>query len=97
MLKSLTAVYHSLSIVSMAEYTQVYERESISTVTGVQAVVDIVMQKEDVRLPEQKVIQPAREREDDWFLLLDVVSKKTPVVPSGTYSYEMSYSFHGIK
>ncbi|KAM6910447.1 uncharacterized protein FYW49_012378 [Xenentodon cancila] len=74
--------------VSTTEYAQAYQRESISAVAEVQAVesrrevvVDKVVQMEDEKLPEQKKFQPAREREDDWLLLLDVVSKETSYVP----------------
>ncbi|XP_068999111.1 uncharacterized protein [Embiotoca jacksoni] len=80
--------------VSTAEYVQIYHRESISTVTEAAAaesrrevvVETIVMRKEDEKppeqiIPEQKTFQPVRERDDDWFLLLDLVSKETSYVP----------------
>ncbi|XP_028280977.1 uncharacterized protein LOC114448296 isoform X4 [Parambassis ranga] len=73
--------------VSMAEY-QVYQKEAISSVIAAEesrreAVVE-KMQKEDIKPPKKVLIpeqQPVRERDDDWFLLLDVVSKETPYVP----------------
>lgn len=79
-------------IVSMAEY-QVYQKEAISTVIAAEesrreSVVD-KMQKEDKKPPKKVLIpeqKPVRERDDDWFLLLDVVSKETPYVPPGNYS-----------
>ncbi|XP_042345174.1 uncharacterized protein LOC121945189 isoform X7 [Plectropomus leopardus] len=72
--------------VTMADYVQVYREESISTVAETttesrkEVVVEkIVVQKED--RAQQKISQPVRERDDDWFLLLDVVSKETAYVP----------------
>ncbi|XP_078109293.1 uncharacterized protein LOC144519766 isoform X4 [Sander vitreus] len=73
--------------VTMVEYVQVYPEESVSTVAETitvesrkEAVVEeIVVQKED--RGQQKVSQPVRERDDDWFLLLDVVPRETSYVP----------------
>lgn len=86
-------------LVTIAEYVQVYPEESTST--GVEAAVvvesrkevvveEIVVQKTDKKLPkqiipEQKISQPVRERDDDWFLLLDVVPRETSFVPPGTH------------
>ncbi|XP_031154802.2 uncharacterized protein LOC116049367 isoform X6 [Sander lucioperca] len=73
--------------VTMVEYVQVYPEESVSTVAETitvesrkEAVVkETVVQKED--RGQQKVSQPVRERDDDWFLLLDVVPRETSYVP----------------
>ncbi|XP_051813077.1 uncharacterized protein LOC110969054 isoform X3 [Acanthochromis polyacanthus] len=75
--------------VTVSEYVELYQRESISTVvesTREVVIQEIVVQKKDVKPPkqvvsEQKIFQPVVEREDDWFLLLDVVSKETSYVP----------------
>ncbi|XP_041843135.1 uncharacterized protein LOC121641205 isoform X3 [Melanotaenia boesemani] len=75
--------------VSMAESSQVYHRESVSSVSKVLTVKsrsdivveEILMQKDDKQLPEQKMLLPMREGEDDWFLLLDFVSRATSYVP----------------
>lgn len=82
-----------LTVVSMAEYPEVYPAESIPVVTPrvsseMELVVEeIVLQKEDTVLPESPVRelkQSFRERSDDWFLLLDVVAKETAYVSPGT-------------
>nr|XP_046256671.1 uncharacterized protein LOC124065372 isoform X14 [Scatophagus argus] len=80
--------------VTTDEYVQVYPGESISALVETisvesrkEVVVDeTVMQKEDKKLPaqiipEQKISPPVRERDDDWFLLLDVISREAPYVP----------------
>ncbi|CAK6960486.1 uncharacterized protein LOC128367095 [Scomber scombrus] len=80
--------------VTMAEYVQVYPKESIFTVAKTVVVVSrkevvvekMMVQKEDKKLPkqiipEQKISQPVRERDDDWFQLLDVVPRETSFVP----------------
>ncbi|KAM4581075.1 uncharacterized protein PAE49_005741 isoform 3-T4 [Odontesthes bonariensis] len=74
--------------VPVAEYAQVYDRE-VSAVTEARAVEarrkvvveEIVIEKEEKKLPEQRTVLPEREREDDWFLLLNVVSKQASYVP----------------
>ncbi|XP_022617645.1 uncharacterized protein LOC111234028 isoform X1 [Seriola dumerili] len=79
--------------VTMAEYVQVYREESISAVPETiamqskkEVVVEVtVVQKEEKKLPvqiipEMKISQPVRERDDDWFLLLDVVPRETSYV-----------------
>ncbi|XP_034731208.1 uncharacterized protein LOC117946871 isoform X14 [Etheostoma cragini] len=71
--------------VTMVEYVQIYPEESVSTEAEAitvesrkEAVVkEIGIQKED--RGQQKVSQP--ERDDDWFLLLDVVPRETSYVP----------------
>lgn len=86
----------------MVEYVQVYPEESVSTVAETitvesrkEAVVkETVVQKED--RGQQKVSQPVRERDDDWFLLLDVVPRETSYVPPGTHSHQMSHIFTHI-
>lgn len=86
-----------MSLVTKAEYVQVYPEESISTVTETiresrkeVVVEEIVVQKEEKKLPkqiipvQQKISLPVREIDDDWFLLLDVVPRETAYVPPGT-------------
>ncbi|KAG8010144.1 Protein 4.1 [Nibea albiflora] len=83
--------------VTKAEYVQVYPEESISTVTETiresrkeVVVEEVVMQKEEKKLPkqiipvQQKISLPVREIDDDWFLLLDVVPRETAYVPPVT-------------
>lgn len=95
-----------VSLVTMAEYVQVYPEERISTVaktiteeSGKEVVVqETVVHKEDKKLPkqiipEQKISQPIRQRDDDWFLLLDLVPRETAYVPPGTHSLQMSFFF----
>ncbi|XP_054478342.1 LOW QUALITY PROTEIN: uncharacterized protein LOC129110178 [Anoplopoma fimbria] len=73
--------------VTMAEYVQVYPEESISTVAETVTVEsreeviveEIVVQKDD--RGQQTISQPVRKRDDDWFLLLDVVPRETAYVP----------------
>ncbi|KAM6936089.1 uncharacterized protein PEZ65_006329 isoform 2-T2 [Lycodopsis pacificus] len=87
-----------LSLVTIAEYVQVYPEESTSavaetiTVESREEVVgeEIVVQKDD--RGQQEMSQPVRERDDDWCLLLEVVPRETafvppvsPAVPSLTY------------
>ncbi|XP_053287728.1 uncharacterized protein LOC128448899 isoform X3 [Pleuronectes platessa] len=73
---------------------QVYPEESISAVAEMIAleskkevvIEDVVMQMEERKLPMQliselKISQPVRARDDDWFLLLDVVPRETTYVP----------------
>ncbi|XP_071325089.1 uncharacterized protein [Trachinotus anak] len=80
--------------VTLAEYVQVYPEEGVSAVAETiaveskkEVVVEVtVVQKEEKKLPmqivpEMKISQPVRERDDDWFLLLDVVSRQTSYVP----------------
>ncbi|KAF7665728.1 hypothetical protein LDENG_00132620 [Lucifuga dentata] len=80
--------------VTVAEYVQVYPEDKVSAVVEAMAVEsrqeivveEIVVQKEDMRLPKQivpelKISQPVTERDDDWFVLLDVVPRETPYVP----------------
>lgn len=91
----------------MEKYVQVYPEEKMSTMVKTitesrkeVVVEEIVVQKEEKKLPkqiitEQKISQPVRERDDDWFFLLGVVPKETAYVPPGTHSFRMSSSnFH---
>lgn len=94
----------------MATYAQVYPEDRISTVaetilleSRMEVVVEeTVVQKEDVKLPkqiilEQQLSQSVINRDDDWFLLLDVVPKETTYVPPGTHSHLISlFSLHTI-
>ncbi|XP_062421474.1 uncharacterized protein LOC119198074 isoform X3 [Pungitius pungitius] len=71
----------------MAEYVHVRPEESISTAAETvtvesrkEVIVDeLVVKKEDGGL--QKISQPLGERDDEWFLLLDVVPRETVCVP----------------
>ncbi|XP_056142952.1 uncharacterized protein LOC130118528 [Lampris incognitus] len=76
------------------EYVQVYPQKSVSTAVEVMAVEtregviaeEITVQKEDSKPPmhiiaEQKITQQVRKRDDDWFVLLDVVPRETAYVP----------------
>ena len=94
---------HSLSL-SLVTMVQVYPEESISAVAEMIAVEskkevvieDIVMQEEERKPPmqfisEPKISQPVRARDDDWFLLLDVVPRETTYVPPGTHGLQMSF------
>ncbi|XP_058503645.1 uncharacterized protein LOC131471230 isoform X5 [Solea solea] len=74
--------------VTVAEYVQVYpEESSISAVELKKKVVVIdILQKEEKKLPiqiipELKTSPLERERDDDWFLLLDVVPREMSHVP----------------
>ncbi|XP_039973220.1 uncharacterized protein LOC120783904 isoform X3 [Xiphias gladius] len=80
--------------VTMAEYVKVYPEESSSAMVetiAVESKKEVVVeealgQKEEKKLPiqivpELKISQPVRERDDDWFLLLDVVPRETSYVP----------------
>lgn len=95
----------------MATYAQVYPEDRISTVAETillesrMEVVDVeetVVQKQDVKLPkqiilEQQLSQSVINRDDDWFLLLDVVPKETTYVPPGTHRHLISlFSLHAI-
>lgn len=58
-----------------------------------------VVQKDDLRLHGQIIVgqrppQPVRDRDDDWFLLLDVVPRETTYVPPGTRCLEIAPSSH---
>ncbi|XP_040901227.1 uncharacterized protein LOC121186532 isoform X11 [Toxotes jaculatrix] len=70
--------------VTMAKYVEIYPKESISAESKKEVVVkEIVVRKEEKKLPMQiipelKISQPVRER-DDWYLLLDAVPTVAPV------------------
>lgn len=79
----------------MAEYGQGYAEETISTETVIaesrrEVVVEqIMIQKKEKEIPkqiilQQKVSQPVRQRDDDWYVLLDVAPKEAVYVPPGT-------------
>ncbi|XP_070690933.1 uncharacterized protein [Pempheris klunzingeri] len=73
--------------VTMADYVQVYPEERVSTVAEtitVESRKEVVIQETvaDKMLPKQIIPeQPVRERDDDWFVLLDVVPRETAYVP----------------
>ncbi|KAM3614094.1 uncharacterized protein V6R79_010151 [Siganus canaliculatus] len=77
--------------VSMKEYAQVYPAESVPTVLETVSVVSrkvVVVEEMVVKtiikksFPEQQTIsQPVRDKDDDWFLLLDAIPRETAYVP----------------
>lgn len=91
-----------MSLVTKAEYVQVYPEERISTVAEMRTVEsrkevvveDMVVQTEE--RAQQKISQPVIERDDDWFLLLDVVPRGTAYVPPGTHSLLWFFFTHII-
>lgn len=95
-----------MTLVTVAKYAQVYPEDSISTVvetipleSRMEVVVEeTVVQREDMKLPKQIILeqtlsQSVRERDDDWFLLQDVVPRETAYVPPGTHSLQISFLF----
>ncbi|XP_017281980.1 uncharacterized protein LOC108241980 isoform X3 [Kryptolebias marmoratus] len=77
-----------VSQVSMTGDVQAYREESRTIVSeSVESsrkdvVTEIVMQAEDKKLPEQRILERIHGRDDgDWFLLFDVVSKEESYVP----------------
>lgn len=98
-----------LTSVTVAKYAQAYPEDSVSAVvetTLIEPRVEVkedVVQRDDLRLPAQIIVeqrppeiveQPVRDRDDDWFLLLDVVPRETTYVPPGTRCLEISLSSH---
>lgn len=47
-----------------------------------------------LNIPEQKISSPVRERDDDWFLLLDLVPTEAAFVPPGTLLLQRQYTVH---
>uniref|UniRef100_A0A3Q3B286 Protein 4.1 n=1 Tax=Kryptolebias marmoratus TaxID=37003 RepID=A0A3Q3B286_KRYMA len=85
-----------LFIVSMTGDVQAYREESRTIVSeSVESsrkdvVTEIVMQAEDKKLPEQRILERIHGRDDgDWFLLFDVVSKEESYVPPGILIFQM--------
>ncbi|XP_038125396.1 uncharacterized protein LOC119772818 isoform X4 [Cyprinodon tularosa] len=73
---------------SKAEYVQVLHRESMPTmpVTELEErreviVEEISIKKHTKKLPEQTILHPVSNRDDDWYLLLDTIPKVKPYVP----------------
>lgn len=89
-----------LSLATMV--AQVYREERISTVVETKTVESrkevvverIVVQVEDINLPkqiiQQAISQPIRQIDDDWFILLDIVSREAAYVPPGNHSLKLS-------
>lgn len=88
-----------LLLVTISKYVEVYPQKRISVLAETIAeesrkvfvVEQTLVQKEEKQAPLQinpqpKIMQPERDRDDDWFLLLDVVSRETSDVPPGTQS-----------
>ncbi|XP_077384180.1 uncharacterized protein LOC144022882 isoform X2 [Festucalex cinctus] len=67
--------------VTQAGYVQSYAEKSISTV--VEERVEVVQKEEALKkiYPELKKIPSVIKRDDDWFLLLDVIPRETTFVP----------------
>lgn len=91
-------IHYFLLSVTISKYVEVYPGESISVLAETIAVEskkmfvveETVVQKEEKKAPLQinpqpKIFQAERERDDDWFLLLDVVPRETSNVPPGTH------------
>lgn len=82
----------------MTGRVQVYQKEIETTVIESESagsskkdvVKEAVTQKEDKKLPEQKILERIHDRDDgDWLLLFDVVSKEESYVPPGILSFQM--------
>ncbi|XP_029927918.1 titin-like isoform X2 [Myripristis murdjan] len=77
--------------VTREEYVQVYPEESVSAVVEVKTetrqeviVEEIMVQKGEVKrqiTPQQQISPPVTERDDDWFVLLDVVPREVSYSP----------------
>lgn len=79
----------SLSLVTTVEDVKVYCGDRI--VPAVQSRNMFTMQREEnllpiQNIPEVKISQPMRQRDDDWHLLLDVIPRETVFVSPGTRS-----------
>ncbi|XP_014874888.1 uncharacterized protein LOC106937742 isoform X1 [Poecilia latipinna] len=76
---------------SMPEYVQILPKEKKATVTVSEAVErtrevvvvvkETVTQKRDKTPPEQITLYPVSNRDDDWYLLLDIPSKVESYIP----------------
>uniref|UniRef100_A0A3B5QBJ4 Protein 4.1 n=1 Tax=Xiphophorus maculatus TaxID=8083 RepID=A0A3B5QBJ4_XIPMA len=76
---------------SMPEYVQILPKEKKATVTVSEAiettrevvvvVMETVTQKHDKKLPEQIMLYPVSNRDDDWYLLLDIPPKVESYIP----------------
>lgn len=80
----------------MADYAEVYPAESIPLVAQsvspmLEVVVEemVVQRKDSPKSAVQEVKQSFRERSNDWFLLLDVVSRETAYVPPGICFHQL--------
>ena len=105
---SYSAHSYSFTLVTTTEYVQVHPGKVISAVAETIAVESrkvVVVEEAMVQtggkmlptqiIPEMKISQPVRKRDDDWFVLLDVVPRETSYVPPGTCSLHMPvFSFH---
>lgn len=89
-------IFHCLTSVAMADFELVYPEDRIPTVAETKALAsrsEVIVEemREDEKLPEQitteqRTFQSFRDRDDDWFLLLDVVPRETAYIPPGTLS-----------
>ncbi len=87
----------SLVLVAVAEHVEVppEERASLVEITAVEQRekrVEVVVEDTEIKqvLIEKQVIalpQAVREIEDDWFVLLDVPTRRPAFVPAGTVAY----------
>lgn len=84
-----------MSLVTKEEYVQVYPEESVSAVVEVKTetrqeviVEEITVQKGEVKrqiTPQQQISPPVTERDDDWFVLLNVVPREVSYSPPGIH------------
>lgn len=83
----------------MADYAEAYPGESIPVVAqSVSSMLEVVVEEMVVQKKEtthpmsaaQEVKRSFKERSDEWFLLLDVVSIETAYVPPGIRFHQLS-------
>ncbi|XP_054636954.1 uncharacterized protein LOC129184736 [Dunckerocampus dactyliophorus] len=85
----LISLQHSFCQVTMAVHDD--PEKSISTLTEEKVEVEIetiMVHKIEAHKkihPEQKIVQPVVNSDDDWFLLLDIGPREITFVPTGTY------------
>ncbi|XP_031708477.1 uncharacterized protein LOC116386431 isoform X4 [Anarrhichthys ocellatus] len=71
--------------VATVERAQVDEGEYLTSQTEITTYEERTMREEEVwRIPEIPPPQTVMERDDDWFVLLDVVPRETPYIPPVT-------------
>ncbi|XP_029360050.1 titin homolog isoform X2 [Echeneis naucrates] len=73
--------------VTVAEYAEVYTEETIAVESKKKVVVEMIAEQEEEKMLPVQVVsvmkksEPLRERDDDWFLLLDVAPRQISYVP----------------
>lgn len=87
--------------VTQAGYAQTYAEKGISTLVEerLEVVVEEMARKQEssqITYPELKIFTTVLNRDDDWFLLLDVVPRERAFVPPGTHIHLTFFScaFH---